>query len=101
MVGLGSRPRPVGEASVPGSQSHPHPIRVEGIPPGTPVRPRLLLIGTAPLAEADGNRARLRALARTPVLKFGGGRVAECDLVPADLIESRSGGIFVPSAPVL
>jgi len=34
-------------------------------------------------------------------LKFGDGRVAGCDLVPADLIESRSGGIFVPSAPVL
>ena len=27
---------------------------------------------TVPFAEADGNRTRLRALARTPVLKTGG-----------------------------
>ena len=47
------------------------------------------------VAEADGNRTRLRALARTPVLKFGDGRVAECDLMPSGRTRSGSAGLFV------
>jgi hypothetical protein len=33
---------------------------------------RILAMSKPQLAEADGNRTRLRALARTPVLKTGG-----------------------------
>jgi hypothetical protein len=38
------------------------------------------------LAEADGNRTRLSPAHR---LKFGDGRVAPCDLVPADAVLCR------------
>jgi hypothetical protein len=58
--------------------------------------------GAKPLvAEAYGNRPRLRALARTPALKFGDRRVAGCDLVLPGAIQSRSAGFFVPSGAVL
>ncbi len=53
------------------------------------------------LAEADGNRTRLPALAGTPVLKFGDGHVAGCDLVPSGAIQSWSAGAFVSSVAVL
>jgi hypothetical protein len=49
------------------------------------------------LAEADGNRTRLPALAGTPILKFGDGRVVGCYLIPPGAIQSRSAALFVPS----
>jgi hypothetical protein len=47
------------------------------------------------LAEADGNRTRPARLSAAPVLKFGGGRVSGCDLVPAHPIQSTSAATFV------
>lgn len=41
------------------------------------------------LVEADGNRTRLLALARTPVLKFAGVRVVWCRLVPSCAAQYR------------
>jgi hypothetical protein len=53
------------------------------------------------VAEADGNRTRLRTLARTPVLKFGDGRVGLCYLVLPGVIQYRSARPFVPSGVAL
>ena len=48
-----------------------------------------------------GIGTRLPALLGTPVLKFGDGRVAGCDLVPLGAIQSRSASLFVLSGAVL
>src|SRR6266498_5344162 len=52
-------------------------------------------------AEADGNRTRLPALAGTPVLKFGDGRVTPCDLVVLCAPVSRPSRPFVTSGAAL
>ncbi len=52
------------------------------------------------VAEADGNRTRLPALAGTPVLKFGDGRVVGCDLVLSGAFQSRSCRTFMLSGAV-
>src|SRR6266498_4663155 len=84
----------------PGRSEHRKTCEVEAVSgaPAEPFqRPTTPVVDSKPqvsgyvrLAEADGNRTRLRALALTPILKFGDGRVAGCYLVPPGAIQSRS-----------